>query len=379
MGHIRRHVHAPPPPGGCARHAFNATTSTIAVRACFRPVLAPEKSAFEGRQALIPLPSSGLAECCFADPLGECRRDTNTLAPNGSKARILRCARQELVRVPKSNTKYGGHRGKTGGKPAPVVETSISESSGFPTEKICIRRCCTCFIPLFTGQVFFWPSGLRKRTHVVVRKVRAGMPAAVVVRGPNPRQAGREILPDYPHARFNSAGSATAHRPGRPDVPRHHLDRLGLQLARDQVPAGRAAAAHLARGDRRARGGAAGGARPGPRRPPEGSGCDLAAALDRCRPQRHRLDGADGARAALAAGERGGADRLHHAGLGLADRLARARRAADPAAHDRAGDGVRGARLDHGRQRLCRERSETARHHHGAGRCRRLCARHGAA
>ena len=48
--------------------------------------------------------------------------------------------------------------------------------------------------------------------------------------------------------------------------------------------------------------------------------------------QRHRLDGADGAGAALAAGQRGRADRLHHAGMGLADRLAGARRAADAAA-----------------------------------------------
>ncbi len=69
------------------------------------------------------------------DPLGECRRDANSLAPNGPKARTLRCARQELVRVPESNTKYGGLRGITGGKPAPVVEPSISESSGIPNQK----------------------------------------------------------------------------------------------------------------------------------------------------------------------------------------------------------------------------------------------------
>ena len=47
--------------------------------------------------------------------------------------------------------------------------------------------------------------------------------------------------------------------------------------------------------------------------------------------ERHRLDGADGAGAAVAAGERGGADRLHHAGMGLAAGLAGARRAADDA------------------------------------------------
>lgn len=110
-------------------------TSTDAIRACCRPVLAPWKSACQGRQALIPLPSSGLAECSFARPFGECRRDANSLAPNGSKARTLQSARQELVRVPESNTKYGGLRGITGGKPAPVLEASISESSGIPNRK----------------------------------------------------------------------------------------------------------------------------------------------------------------------------------------------------------------------------------------------------
>ena len=46
------------------------------------------------------------------------------------------------------------------------------------------------------------------------------------------------------------------------------------------------------------------------------------------------------------------------------------------AAHAGAGDGVRGARRDHGRQRLCGERGQAAGHHHGAGRLDRLCARH---
>ena len=99
------------------------------------PFWRPKSPLSAGRQALIPLPSSGLAECSLADPLGECRRDANSLAPNGPKARTLRCARQELVRVPESNTKYGGLRGITGGKPTPVVDPSISESSGIPNRK----------------------------------------------------------------------------------------------------------------------------------------------------------------------------------------------------------------------------------------------------
>src|SRR5439155_24579462 len=53
----------------------------------------------------------------------------------GSKLRQLRYARQGLVRVPESNTKYGGKRRKTGGGFVPPVPPSISESSGIPKRK----------------------------------------------------------------------------------------------------------------------------------------------------------------------------------------------------------------------------------------------------
>src|SRR6185312_11049274 len=89
--------------------------------------------------------------------------------------------------------------------------------------------------------------------------------------------------------------------------------------------------------------GAAGRAGAGALPEPEGRAAFVAAADALGAAQCHRLDGADGAGAALAAGERGGADRLHHAGMGFASGLAGARRAADGAAHRAAGDGVRGA------------------------------------
>ena len=119
----------------CVQTPHAITTSTDAIRACCRPVLAPWESAFRGQTSPLPLPLAGWRSGDLRDPLGECRRDANSLAPNGPKARTLRCARQELVRVPESNTKYGGLRGITGGKPAPVVEPSISESSGIPNQK----------------------------------------------------------------------------------------------------------------------------------------------------------------------------------------------------------------------------------------------------
>ena len=53
----------------------------------------------------------------------------------GSKLGRLHRARQGLVRVPESNTKYGGKRGKTGVPSAPLPPPSISESSGIPKRK----------------------------------------------------------------------------------------------------------------------------------------------------------------------------------------------------------------------------------------------------
>ncbi len=53
----------------------------------------------------------------------------------GRRLGQLHCARQGLVRVPESNTKYGGKRRKTGVSAAPVMGPSISESSGIPKRK----------------------------------------------------------------------------------------------------------------------------------------------------------------------------------------------------------------------------------------------------
>ena len=82
-----------------------------------------------------------LAECCSGTHLGATGGTQNTLAPNRNKARQLRCTRQGLVRVPLSNTKYGGNDGKTGGGRTPVMEASISESSGIPKRKNLPQPC----------------------------------------------------------------------------------------------------------------------------------------------------------------------------------------------------------------------------------------------
>lgn len=97
----------------------------------------------------------------------------------GRKLGRLRYARQGLVRVPESNTKYGGQDGITGGSRAPVIGPSISESSGNPNRKICPPACGLALRPLFTAEDFFPPPPLplrdsRNRTGVAKRHVGTG-------------------------------------------------------------------------------------------------------------------------------------------------------------------------------------------------------------
>ena len=91
---------------------------------------------FQGRQALGP---------CLVRP-AECSSGTRLGASGGTQlnsrrpGRTLgqtRPTRQGIVRVPESNTKYGGKRGITGGDLAPVIGPSISESSQIRQGKKC--------------------------------------------------------------------------------------------------------------------------------------------------------------------------------------------------------------------------------------------------
>jgi hypothetical protein len=80
-----------------------------------------------------------------------------------SKLGQLHCARQGLVRVPESNTKYGGNLGKTGVARHPrCCQVSVSPQ-GFPSKKNCLQRADLSFAPLFTGQLFIPLEGLPRR------------------------------------------------------------------------------------------------------------------------------------------------------------------------------------------------------------------------
>ena len=151
-----------------------------------------------------------------------------------------------------------------------LAQVSVSPQ-GFPSEKNVWCATIRGFVPLFTGQLFIVARGLASaKTHVKLRE-RSGQ-ACRPADGLRPGYSGK--VPPILHRSSPShdtakpAGRESAHRARGPYLPRHHLDRLGFQLARHQISAGRAAAADAARHhrrDRREPAGAAGAvARPEP-------------------------------------------------------------------------------------------------------------------
>jgi hypothetical protein len=136
-------------PLGFADHAFNAPTLPVALQArckiCTRrsqhppgscgPFCAPKFLPDRGRHALVPQPPKAGGVVNSGALLGATGGTQTHSRRTGRKLGRLRYARQGLVRVPESNTKYGGQGGKTGGGAAPVIGPSIGESSGIPKRK----------------------------------------------------------------------------------------------------------------------------------------------------------------------------------------------------------------------------------------------------
>jgi hypothetical protein len=91
----------------------------------------------------------------------------------GSKLGRLHRARQAIVRVPESNTKYGANWGKQeGAEPSDLAQVSVSPER-FPRENICFGAADLEFAPLFTGQLYFVLQGAfggcSGKTHVRLR------------------------------------------------------------------------------------------------------------------------------------------------------------------------------------------------------------------
>ena len=112
-----------------------------------RPLRAPRSPAFSGQTS--PQPAARSADgVVICGTLWGVTGGTQTHSRRTDrKLGQLRRARQELVRVPESNTKYGGEQGITGGKAAPVVEASISESCEIRNRKNLSRLCVAWLRP----------------------------------------------------------------------------------------------------------------------------------------------------------------------------------------------------------------------------------------
>ena len=99
----------------------------------------------------------------------------------GSKLGQLLCARQGLVRVSESNTKYGGKRRKTGVTWRPLCRQVSVSPQGFPSEKIVSGGvdldCARCS----QGRYFLRPWACPWETHVRLRSGPGWYPRQPVV------------------------------------------------------------------------------------------------------------------------------------------------------------------------------------------------------
>ena len=120
-------------PQKCAPRAFNAPTPPTG------PFAGPFSLALQDPNSGQTSPSPEASKAggvVNSEPFWERPAGTQTHSRRtGGKLGQVRHARQALVRVPESNTKYGGHRGKPRGLGTPWMGASISESSGIPKRK----------------------------------------------------------------------------------------------------------------------------------------------------------------------------------------------------------------------------------------------------
>jgi len=101
------------------------------------PVFCAPNCPFSGTKGPSPAAFAG-GGVVVSEPIWDDRRGPKTHSRRtGIKLGQVRYARQGLVRVPESNTKYGGKRGITGADAAPVMGASIGESSGIRQGKKC--------------------------------------------------------------------------------------------------------------------------------------------------------------------------------------------------------------------------------------------------
>src|SRR5713226_8663646 len=154
-----------------ARSDFQVTRSTPqhSNPSHFGPFLAPRKSFKSGAEKPVTRALSGSRSGRSEPCQGASSGTKNHPTPNDPKLGRLPRARQGLVRVPESNTKYGGKGEKTG-----VVlcrrrwQLSVSPQ-GFPRENISPSASNPSFGRCSQGRYLLWPRGCLGETQVAPR------------------------------------------------------------------------------------------------------------------------------------------------------------------------------------------------------------------
>jgi hypothetical protein len=115
----------------------------------------------------VPQPADGamVLEPIWERPAGP---KTHSRRP-GKRLGQTRRARQGLVRVPESNTKYGGNCGKTGGAERRCCRQVSVSPQGFPRQKICSDMWKPASPRCSQGRYFFDVRDCTGETHVRLR------------------------------------------------------------------------------------------------------------------------------------------------------------------------------------------------------------------
>ena len=154
----------------------------------------------------VPYPALGMVDL---EPCqGASGGTKNHPAPNDPKLGQLRRARQGLVRVPESNTKYGANWGKPEGARPLRSAPSISESSEIPKRKKFVSggrirgspRCSQGNYILCPGAVW----GLLSEDSRKATEVRAGMPAGRWSWAADNRHGAADSTGNSSHDRFKT-------------------------------------------------------------------------------------------------------------------------------------------------------------------------------
>jgi hypothetical protein len=173
---------------------FDASTR----RAHSGPFFPPRKPRISGRIGPSPVPLPAVGSVVLEPFQGVSGGTKNSPAPNDPKLGRLRRTRQGLVRVPESNTKYGGKLGKPGVAGRPLMPQVSVSPRGIPSEKNLREASIRGFARCSQGKYFLSVKGCAGKTHVGLRGVRAGMPKGPMVSGRDNRQGARDSTGSIP-------------------------------------------------------------------------------------------------------------------------------------------------------------------------------------